>query len=129
MNMMKKKLEQLYELYNDRKYVHPDPLEFLYDYPDPFDMELVGLIASSLAYGRVAQILKSVSIVLEKMHGSPRKFLIESSDKTIRSAYSGFKHRFTTGDEMAFMLIRARGLIEEYGTLQECFLTSFRKDD
>jgi uncharacterized protein (TIGR02757 family) len=127
--ILKKKLEELYSFYNDRKFVHPDPLEFLYDYPDPFDMELVGLIASSLAYGRVAQILKSVSIVLEKMPGSPRKFLMESSDKAIRSACSGFKHRFTTGDEMASMLISARGLIEEFGTLQECFLTSFSKND
>jgi len=127
--IIKDKLEELYSLYNDRKYVHPDPLEFLYNYPDPQDIELVGLIASSLAYGRVAQILKSVSIVLDKMQGSPRKFLLKSSDKAIRSAYSGFKHRFTTGDEMASMLISARGLIEEFGTLQECFLKAFNKDD
>jgi uncharacterized protein (TIGR02757 family) len=126
---LKEKLEELYSFYNDRKYVHPDPLEFLYDYPDPRDMELVGLIASSLAYGRVAQILKSVSVVLDKMHGSPWEFLMESSDKAIRSAYSGFKHRFTTGDEMASMLISARGLIEECGSLQACFLKAFNKDD
>jgi uncharacterized protein (TIGR02757 family) len=129
MHKLKQKLDELYDLYNDRKYVHPDPLEFLYNYPDPLDMELVGLIASSLAYGRVAQILKSVSSILEKMHGSPRKFLMASSDKAIKSAYSGFKHRFTTGEEMAAMLISARELIEEYGTLQECFLKSFKKDD
>jgi uncharacterized protein (TIGR02757 family) len=127
--IMREKLEELYSSYNDRKYVHPDPLEFLYDYPDPLDMELVGFIASSLAYGRVAQILKSVSIVLEKMHGSPRKFLIGSSEKAIRSAFSGFKHRFTTGEEMASMLISARELIEEYGALYECFFKSFNKDD
>jgi uncharacterized protein (TIGR02757 family) len=127
--IIKEKLEELYSLYNERKYVHPDPLEFLYDYPDPLDMELVGLIASSLAYGRVAQILKSVSSVLDKMHGSPRKFLMESSGNAIIAAYSGFKHRFTTGDEMASMLIRARVMIEAYGSLQECFLKSFNKDD
>jgi len=129
MNTLKQKLDELYDLYNDRKYVHPDPLEFLYDYPDPMDMELIGLIASSLAYGRVAQILKSVSTVLEKMHGSPRKFLTESTDRSIRSAYSGFKHRFTTGDEMTFMLIRMRELIEKHGTLQGCFLKSYRQED
>jgi len=129
MNKLKQKLDELYGLYNDRKYVHPDPLEFLYNYPDPLDMELVGLIASSLAYGRVAQILKSVSSVLEKMHGSPRKFLMDSSGKAIKSTYSGFKHRFTTGEEMASMLISVRELIEEHGTLQGCFLKSFKQED
>jgi len=45
--------------------VDPDPLVFLYNYKKPADRELVGLVASSLAYGRVAQILKSVDIILK----------------------------------------------------------------
>jgi uncharacterized protein (TIGR02757 family) len=129
MGIMKNKLEELYSLYNHRKYVHPDPLEFLYDYHDPLDRELVGLIASSLAYGRVAQILKSISIILEKMRHSPRAFLMESSGKKLNSAFAGFKHRFTTGEEMASMLIKARDMIEQYGSLYESFLTSYDKDD
>jgi len=58
-NVVKYHLEQLYHHYNSRQWVHPDPLEYLYDYPDLKDRETVGIIASSLAYGRVAQILKS----------------------------------------------------------------------
>ena len=127
--LIKGKLEGLYAQYNHRRYVHPDPLEFLYDYPDPLDREIVGLIASSLAYGRVAQILKSVSIVLEKMHPSPRAFLMESSEKKLRSVFSGFKHRFTTGEEMASMLLKAWELIEQYGSLNGCFITGFNRDD
>jgi len=38
------------------------------------DREVVGLIASSLAYGRVAQILKSVECVLRRMGPRPRSF-------------------------------------------------------
>jgi uncharacterized protein (TIGR02757 family) len=128
-DLMKKKLEELYLLYNHRKYVHPDPLEFLYNYPDPLDRELVGLIASSLAYGRVAQILKSVSIILEKMHDSPRAFLMESSEKKLRSAFPGFRHRFTTGEEISSMLVKTRELIDQDGSLYESFLTCFHKDD
>lgn len=126
---IKERLDVLYSLYNHREYVHPDPLEFLYDYHDPLDREVVGLIASSLAYGRVAQILKSVSTVLEKMHPSPRAFLMESSGKRIKSAFSGFRHRFTTGEEMASMLLRVKHLITECGSLNECFLAGFNRDD
>ena len=127
--IIKGRLEGLYSLYNDRRYVHPDPLEFLYDYPHPLDRELVGLIASSLAYGRVAQILKSISIILEKMRYSPRSFLMGASKKGLKSAFSGFKHRFTTGDEVAYMLIKAKEIIEEHGSLYRCFLKCFDKDD
>jgi len=127
-DLMKERLEGLYAQYNHRRYVHPDPLEFLYDYPDPLDREIVGLIASSLAYGRVAQILKSVSIILEKMQPSPRGFITGSSAKKLRSAFSGFKHRFTTGEEMASMLLKTRELIEQHGSLYRSFLTDLDKD-
>jgi len=63
---LKNSLDRLYIKYNKKKFVHPDPLEFLYNYRDIRDREIAGFIASSLAYGRVAQILKSVSGVLVK---------------------------------------------------------------
>jgi len=126
---MKEKLDGLYAQYNHRRYVHPDPLEFLYDYPDSLDREIVGLIASSLAYGRVAQILKSVSAILEKMQPSPRAFIMGSSAKKLQSAFSGFKHRFTTGVEIAAMLFKTGELIEQYGSLNKCFIEGFNGDD
>lgn len=61
------KLERVYKEYNKRELVNPDPLVFLYNYNDVKDREIVGLIAATLAYGRVAQILKSVTKVLDIM--------------------------------------------------------------
>ena len=51
--------------YSHRKMVFPDPVGFLYDYEDIKDREIVALIASSIAYGRVAQINKSVANILK----------------------------------------------------------------
>jgi len=109
--ILKETLEHLYGKYNKREFVHPDPLEFLYLYEDPLDREIVGLIASSLAYGRVFQILRSVSNVLEKMAPSPSRFIEESSMESLLRAFSGFKHRFTTGDEIAAMLFGIKNVI------------------
>ena len=125
----KPQLERLYALYNSRKWVHPDPLEFLYDYGDLKDREVAGLIASSLAYGRVAQILKSVSGVLEKMGPSPFGFLVSSKPSSLRRIFSDFKHRFTTGEDLALMLMGARSVIKRFGSLYECFLSGFNDDD
>jgi len=38
-------LDKIYSLYNRREYVHPDPIEFLYNYPKIEDREIAGLIA------------------------------------------------------------------------------------
>ena len=125
----KSQLERLYFLYNSREWVHPDPLEFLYDYTDFNDREVAGLIASSLAYGRVNQILKSVSCVLEKMGPSPCGFLMSATPSSLRRVFSDFKHRFTAGEELALMLIGAKSVIERYGSFYNCFLTGFNDDD
>lgn len=125
----KKVFERLYAKYNRRGFVHPDPLEFLYDYEDIRQREVVGIIASSIAYGNVMQILKSVSTVIERMVPSPAIFLKRSSLKTLRRAFGNFKHRFTTGQELAGMLFGIRCTIERYGSLQACFVKGMGSHD
>lgn len=125
----KRSFESLYGKYNHRRFVHPDPLEFLYDYKDVRDREIVALIASSLAYGRVRQILKSVSRVLKVMGASPSAYLKKSNDNEIRKAFKGFKHRFTTGDDISCLLIGMRSAIEGHGSLENCFLFGLKDKD
>ena len=126
---LKKKLDILYNQYNRRRYVHPDPLEFLYSYKKIREREIVGLIASSLAYGRVAQILKSVSLVLDKMNPSPFLFLKNSTYKSIYMTFEGFKHRFAGSSELAALLWGMKNVIERFGSLHKCFLDGLSKYD
>ena len=125
----KKLLDRLYRKYNRREFVHPDPLEFLYNYPDVRDREIAGLIASSLAYGRVNQILKSVGIVLQKMGDSPCEFVMNSSDKKILKTFAGFRHRFHACRDLSVLIAGARRVIKKYGSLNECFLSGLKKTD
>lgn len=123
--LSKAKLEQLHRKYNRREYVHPDPLEFLYEYENVGDREVVGLIASSLAYGRVLQILRSVRSVLDRIGPQPRAFLIENRPSTIRRVFSGFRHRFTSGMDLSALLTGIRSAVLRHGSLNACFLAGF----
>ena len=122
-------LERLYGQYNNFGYIHPDPLEFVYHYVDKPDRELSGFIASALAYGRVRQILQSVSAVLDAMGPSPSRFLLETPSASIRKVFESFRHRFTSGDMLSCLLTGVRELILEYGSLESCFQTGFRRTD
>jgi len=126
---LKKELDRLYQYYNNRKFVHPDPLEFLYRYKNISDREIAGLVASSLAYGRVAQILKSVALVLERMTPAPSLFLKESSKGLIYKTFADFKHRFTTGEELSCLLVNIKNTIMEHGSLNGCFLKGMSKKE
>jgi uncharacterized protein (TIGR02757 family) len=119
---------ELYSKYNRREYVHPDPLEFLYKYSDPLDREVVGLIASSLAYGNVKLILRSVSDVLSRMC-RPREFILSNELKDFIELFRNFKYRFTTGLEFAYFLEGIRCVLIRYGSLGECFSSGMSKVD
>ena len=125
----KAELEALHRRYDSREWVHPDPLEFLYRYEDPEDREVVGFIASSLAYGRVAQILASVGKVLDPMGESPARFLDETSPDRLASMFRAFVHRFTTGSELASMLAGLKKVRHRFGSLQRCFLKGHSPED
>jgi uncharacterized protein (TIGR02757 family) len=114
-------LEALYAEFNRREYVSPDPLEFLYLYDSPADREVVGLIASSLAYGRVASILASVRKVLDVLGKSPADALACSREDTLLARLSGFKHRFNDGAETAKFLSGIGAALREYGSLENLF--------
>jgi uncharacterized protein (TIGR02757 family) len=114
-------LERLYLEYNRREFVFTDPVQFLWDYDDPRDHEIVGLISSSLAYGRVTQILKSIRSILEKMP-RPSKYLSSATIGSLERAFAGFRHRFTTGKDLAAMLYGAKLATEKHGSLNDCFL-------
>jgi len=126
-------LEDIYARLNRREYVHPDPLEFLYRYDDPRDREMAGLVASSLAYGRVAQILKSVERVLDRLGPRPARFVGDSAEGTcagkLLRALAGFRHRFTTGAEMAAMLFGAARLVRKHGSLGDAFASFMSPGD
>jgi uncharacterized protein (TIGR02757 family) len=122
------KLCDLYATYNRREFVHPDPLEVLYEYEELSDREIVALVASALAYGGVRQILKSVNAVMDRMD-SPGRFLRNASRQSLIDTFRDFKHRFTTGEELAVMLYGVKRVIERHGSLQACFSKGLAEDD
>lgn len=111
-------LDDLYACYNRRDFVHPDPIEFLYNYNNVRDREVAGLVASSLAYGRVAQILKSVTGVLEKMGPSPFRFVATSTKYSLAHTFKGFQYRFTKQDELCALMLGMKKMIKRHGTIE-----------
>ncbi|HAT72273.1 MAG TPA: TIGR02757 family protein, partial [Elusimicrobia bacterium] len=86
-------------------------------------------IAACLAYGNVTQILKSVEKVLSLMGASPAAWLRKSQPAGIKKAFTGFKHRFTTGAEMALFLLNIKHTVEKSGSLENLFLAGYDKNE
>ncbi len=125
---LKETLDTLYTRFNNPAHIHPDPLEFVYHYPANRDREVVALLASSLAYGRVQAILRGVNQVLTPMGDSPTNFILSRTieDFKKKELYGEFVYRFTRGEELVCFLSAIRRVLLKYGTLRECFLAHDR---
>ncbi|OGS10538.1 MAG: TIGR02757 family protein [Elusimicrobia bacterium RIFOXYA12_FULL_57_11] len=129
MNKHKKDFEKIYGEMNRPEFIHPDPLEFVWRYKRSADREIAGFIAACLAYGNVTQILKSVEKVLSPMGDSPSVWLRANTPRTIKDNFKHFKHRFTTGAEMAAFLINIKHAVEGHGSLEGLFLKGYDKSE
>lgn len=126
--LLQERFEGLYRKYNRVEFIHPDPLEFVLRFDDAADQEIMGLVASGLAYGRVGQILNSLEKVLEVLP-RPSEALKTMSRNDLLEAFASFRHRWTTGEELAYLLRGMAILREEHGSMENCFLTGLSRDD
>ena len=121
-------LERLYEKYNHRDCIKPDPLQFVYRYSEPADMEVAGLLSAVLAYGRVQQIEKDLNDLFSRMGASPYAFVLDF-DKAHRKKLISFKHRFTTGQDISDLLSILKKVLQEKGSIEKLFLSRYSRDD
>lgn len=121
-------LDALYIKYNRSEYIGSDPLMFVFDYESVGDMEVVGLLASCLAYGRVVQIQASVRRLLGVMGASPREFVLNFTKKD-RKLFADFKHRFNDGTDMILLIEAMRAMLKKFGTIENCMLSYYNPDD
>ncbi len=120
--------EGLYARYNKRALVSPDPLQFLYAFPDVRERELAALLCACFAYGNVKQILKNLEGIFARMD-APRAFILNTPPAEIRRRFAGFKYRFTTARELCALLEALKNVLKKYGTLEDCFLAGYRETD
>ena len=123
------KLEKLYKVYNKKALVDPDPLAVVLRYPSPLDREVVGLVASSLAYGQVGQIVASVEKAVGPLGLSPAQELEQCSTCELRDHFRTFKHRWSTGEELVDLLTCVKNARRRYGSLRTCFVEGLDSND
>jgi uncharacterized protein (TIGR02757 family) len=121
-------LERLYAKYNHRNLIAPDPLQFVYRYSNRADMEIAALLSAELAYGRVQQIQKNLAELFVRMGNSPYTF-VQGFGKSERKKLRGFKHRFTSGDDISALLELLKIVLDKNGSIENYFLVGYNRND
>jgi len=125
---LKNVLGRLYAKYNRRGLIKPDPLQFVYRYNGPADMEIAAFLSSCLAYGRVEQIEKDLTDLFGRMGDSPFDF-VRTFDGRKQTKLKGFKHRFTTSDDISDLLGLLRNVLTKFGSIEKYFARGYDPAD
>ena len=125
---LRDRLELLRRRY-DASYLPSDPLEFPHRFQEPVDREVVGLVASSLAYGNVKIIRRSVERVLSSLGRNPGSRVTRTEAKEMLRELRGFRHRWTRARDVACLFTFAGRMIEERGSVGAFFAESYVEGD
>jgi uncharacterized protein (TIGR02757 family) len=121
------RLNALLATYDRAGHVQRDPISFVHASTRDEDREVVGLLASSLAFGNVKAVRRSIVRVLEVLGPHPASAIETTSERALARKLRGFVHRTWTGVDIARLLARAAQLRRSEGSLGSAFAT--RLDD
>jgi uncharacterized protein (TIGR02757 family) len=124
----RRRLEELYRRY-DHRFVDPDPLEFVRAQTTDPDREVVGLLASGLAFGTVGQIRRSIATVLDALGPRPAEAVAALAPREAASRLKGFRHRWLGGRDVACLLFLVRQMRQSHGSIEAFFAEGWSPGD
>jgi len=118
---LKPVLDRLYAEFNYPESA-ADPIHIVRRYTASDDREVVGFVAASLAFGRVASVLQSIERVLAIMGRRPAEYVRAFEPKRDAAAFAGVVHRWTRGVDLVALLWLMRQMIDRAGSIEGFFL-------
>jgi uncharacterized protein (TIGR02757 family) len=103
-----------------------DPVAVVHRYPEPEDRELVGLIASAVAFGNVKALRGKLEEALARI--GPDVAKIADHPDEVAARLSGWKHRVYLGEDLARLLVGARIVQRTAGSLGRRFASDLARE-
>jgi uncharacterized protein (TIGR02757 family) len=103
-----------------------DPVAVVHRYAAPEDRELVGLMASAVAFGNVKALRAKLEDALKRL--GPNIAAIADDADAVGARLRGWKHRVYRGEDLARLLVGARRVQRASGSLGRRFAADFQRE-
>jgi uncharacterized protein (TIGR02757 family) len=110
-----------------RRCLEGDPARFPHRYARARDREAAAFVAALLSYGNVKQISRSVHTVLGMLGKRPCDALLRARPRRWSVGLENFRHRFTSGADLAHVLQILGKILREHRSLERLFLKGYRR--
>jgi uncharacterized protein (TIGR02757 family) len=126
---LREPLERLYREFDYGARIDRDAICFPLRYADPADREIVALLSTCLAYGRVDLFSAQLEIALAAMTPSPAPFVRAFDVARDGQRFDGFIYRFNRPRDLAAFCVAARELLRAHGSLEAFFMAGYAETD
>jgi uncharacterized protein (TIGR02757 family) len=103
-----------------------DPVAVVHRYPAPLDRELVGLVASAVAFGNVKALRAKLEQALARL--GPDVADVADDDREVFARLRGWKHRVYRDRDLGRLLVGARRVQRASGSLGARFADDFARE-
>ena len=124
MAVLKAELDRLYDTFND-EHSATDPIHIVRRYTRSDDVEVVAFCAASLAFGRVASVLRSIERLVAILGERPAAYIRRFDPARDGAAFKGLVHRWTRERDLVALVWVIRQMLERSGSIEGFFLAGY----
>ena len=114
-------LDERVAQYNCPSFIEDDPISVPHRYQKREAIEIAGLLAAVLAWGKRSVAIRKCRELLARMDDAPHDFVLNHRPADLKRLF-GFKHRTFNMTDALYFVRFLRHCYQQYPTLEELFL-------
>jgi uncharacterized protein (TIGR02757 family) len=120
-------LEAAVEHYNTPDFITNDPISIPHMFTKKEDIEISGLLAATIAWGKRSMIINNAQRLMQMMGHEPYQFVMNASSKELKSLGS-FVHRTFQADDLLFFIEALKNVYAHHASLEDVFHEGYEKE-
>jgi len=106
-------LDEKADLYNNSNFIENDPISIPHLFTNPKDIESIGFIIATIAWGNRKNIINSGLKLVDIMGNQPHEFIMNASAKELKEVK--FVHRTFNNSDLQFFILSLRNIYKSSG--------------
>lgn len=123
---LKEFLDEKVLTYNNLDFIDSDPIQIPHRFSLKEDIEIIGFLAATIAWGNRKMIIKNASRMTELLGNSPYDFVMNHTEDDLDN-FDGFVHRTFNAEDFKFFIKSLKNIYQNHNGLEAVLST--KEDD
>ncbi|WP_272148571.1 TIGR02757 family protein [Tenacibaculum aiptasiae] len=119
---LKEFLDEKVLKYNNLDFIDSDPIQIPHQFSLKEDIEIIGFLAATIAWGNRKMIIKNASRMTELLGNSPYDFVMNHTEEHLEN-FNGFVHRTFNAEDFKFFIKSLKNIYQNHNGLEAVLAT------